>query len=180
MSKLHCGIGDSSAGAEPMNPIDDVRSHLEAAASQSDYTAVNTLWIALLKLANLEDGKSEFIRMVTLVHRIPEGIVQDIVNDPAVDVLLNLDPPLETVVSHPREELKAAEVTAALDDVRTQRAVTPRGALVRLGFVLKSIRNKREHGFKTQAGPRDTEILRSARQLLVKLCQATFEARVGV
>jgi hypothetical protein len=163
-----------------MNPIDDVRSDLEAAASESDYTAVNTLWLALLKLANLEGGKSELVRMVTLVHHIPEGIVQDIVNDPAVDAFLNLDPPLETVVSHPREELETAEVTAALDDVRTQRAVAPREALARLGFVLKAIRNKREHGFKTRTGSRDTEILRSARQLLVKLCQAAFETRVGV
>jgi hypothetical protein len=168
---------------ESMNPIDeidDVRSDLEAAADESDYTAVNTLWLSLLKLANLENGKSELVRMVTLVHRIPKTVVQEIVNSPAVDALLSLDPPLETVVSHPREELETVEVAAALDDVRTQRAVVPREALARLGFVLKAIRNKREHGFKTRAGPRDAEILCSARQLLAKLCQAAFETRLSV
>jgi hypothetical protein len=161
-----------------MNPIDDVRSDLETATSEADYTAINTLWLALLKLANLEDGKSELVRMVTLVGRIAEEAVQEIVNDPAVDALLNLDPPLETVMSHPREKLETAEVTAALEKVRTQRAVAPREALAGLGFVLKAIRNKREHGFKTRAGPRDMEILRPARQLLGKLCQAAFETRV--
>ena len=163
-----------------MDHIDDVRTDLEAAASESDYTAVNTLWLAFLKLANLENGKSEFVRMHTLVGRIPKEIVQDIVNDPAVDALLNLDPPLETVLSHPREELRTAHVQAALEKIHTQRAVAPREALAELGSVLKAIRNKREHGFKTRAGPRDMQILRPARQLLVKLCQAAFETRVRV
>jgi hypothetical protein len=161
-----------------MDPIADVRSHLEAAASESHYTAVNTLWLALLKLANLEQGKSEFARMVALVGRIPEWTVASIVNDPAVDALLNLQPPLETVVSHRQEKLETAEVTAALNKVRAQRAVAPRDALDGLGFVLKAIRNKREHGFKTPAGPRDLEILGPARQLLGKLSQAALDARL--
>jgi hypothetical protein len=163
-----------------MDEIDDARAHLEAAASELDYTAVNTLWLALLKLANLEDGHSEKERMHTLVGRIPEETVQDIVNDPAVDMLLSLDPPLETVLSHRREELRTAHVQAALEKVHTRRAVAPHEALAELGFVLKAIRNKREHGFKTRAGPRDAEILRPARQLLAKLCQAAFEIQARI
>jgi hypothetical protein len=139
-----------------MDPINDVRSDLEAAASESDYAAVNTLWLALLKLANLEDGKSELARMDTLVGHIPEDTVRAIVNDPAADALLNLDPPLETVISHPREKLETAKITAALEKVRSERAAALREALAGLGFVLKAIRNKREHGFKTRAGYRDT------------------------
>src|SRR5207248_2820366 len=65
----------SQEGA-PMDSIADVRVDLEAAASESDYTAVNTLWLALLKLANMEQGKSELVRMVTLVGRIPEEAVE--------------------------------------------------------------------------------------------------------
>ena len=167
-------------GGEPRDPIDDVRSDLAAAASEADYTAVNTLWLALLKLANLENGTSELDRIGALVSRIPEKAIRDIVNAPAVDVVLNLDPPLETVVSHPRERLETVKVTAALKMVHAQRATAPREALTKLGVVLKAIRNKREHGFKTRAGPRDTEILRPARQLLVKLCLAAFETRSRV
>jgi hypothetical protein len=163
-----------------MDPIADVRLHLESAGRESDYTAVNTLWLALLKLANLEEGKSELARMTTLVSRIPVETVASIVNDPAVDALLNLDPPLETVASHARERLETTEVVAALDNVRSVRAVASREALAELGFVLKAIRNKREHGFKTQAGSRDTEILRPARQLLRRLSQAALEARDSV
>jgi hypothetical protein len=165
---------------EPWDPIEDVRSDLAAAASEADYTAVNTLWLALLKLANLEDGKSESDRMDALVRRIPEKAIQDIVNAPAVDAILNLDPLLETVVSHPREKLETIKVRAALKMVHAQRTTAPREALMKLGVVLKAIRNKREHGFKTRAGPRDREILRPARQLLLKLCQAAFETRSRV
>jgi hypothetical protein len=162
-----------------MDPIADVRLHLKAAASESDYTAVNTLWLALLKQANLEKGKDELARMAKLVGRIPAERVAAIVNDPAVDSLLNLEPPLETVVSHPWEDLKTERVAAALEIVRGQRASAPREALAGLGFVLKAIRNKREHGFKTPVGPRDSEILRSARQLLGMLSQAALDARVS-
>lgn len=53
-----------------MDPLEDVRLDIESAAAESDYVAVNTLWLALLKLANLEDGPQELARMVALVDRI--------------------------------------------------------------------------------------------------------------
>jgi hypothetical protein len=159
-----------------MDVVDDVQSDLEAAVSERDYTAVNTLWLGLLKLANLEEGKTEFDRLVAIVNRIPEEKVQAIVGALAVDALLNLEPPLETVVSHPRERLDTGKVSAALDQVRNHRTCSPREALAGLGFVLKAIRNKREHGFKTRLGPRDTEVLAPARQLLDQLCRAALEA----
>jgi hypothetical protein len=163
--------------ATPMTPLEDVSADLESAANESDYTAVNALWLALLKLAILEEGRSELNRMGALINRIPDAIVQDIVGAEAVDSLINLDPPLETVVSHPREKLETNEVTDALNRVRSNRAVTPREGLAGLGFVLKAIRNKREHGFKTRFGPRDAEILRPARLLLDQLCRAAYQAR---
>ena len=107
---------------------------------------------------------------------LAERTVQGIVCDAAVDALLRS--PLETVVSHRLEKLETAEVSAALEKLRTQRATSPREVLAGLGFVLKAIRNKREHGFKTHVG-RDSEILRPARQLLTKLSQAALAARVS-
>jgi len=38
-----------------MDRVADVRLHLRAATSESDYTAVNTLWPALIKLTNFLD-----------------------------------------------------------------------------------------------------------------------------
>lgn len=161
-----------------MDPVDDVRSDLEAATSESDYAAVNTLWLALLKLANLEEGRSERDRILSLVNRITEATIQAILGSDAVDSLLCLEPPLETVFSHPHEKRETEKVTAALDKVRSLRTSAPREAMAELGFVLKTIRNKREHAFKTRFGPRDAEILRPTRQLLDQLCQATLDARV--
>lgn len=157
-----------------MDPLDDVRGDLQAAASESAYTAVNTLWLALLKLANLEQGKTELMRMTSLINRIPEDTIRGIVADQAVDSLLNLDPPLETILAHPREELSAKEITEGLAVIRSQRTSNPRTAMASLGFVLKSIRNKREHGFKTRFGPRDTVILSGAKRLLELICSASL------
>jgi hypothetical protein len=139
--------------------------------------AVNILWLVLLKLANLEDGRKEDVRMFALVGRLPEDAIRAIVNGDAVDSLLTLDPPLETVVGHPREELETARVTAALEKVRKFRSSAPREAMSGLGVVLKAVRNKREHGFKTPLGPRDSDILRPARHLLDQLCRAALQAR---
>ena len=159
-----------------MHPFDDPHSDIEAAASESDYAAVNTLWLALLKLANLESGQKEHTRISALLDRIPEDAIRAIVDSPAVDSLLKLHPPLETVVSHPHERLETAEVKAALEKVRVSRSSAPREAMTALGIVLKKIRNKREHGFKTRLGLRDSEILGPARQLLDNLCRAAVNA----
>jgi hypothetical protein len=128
-----------------MNPVDDVWADIQAAASESDYTAVNTFWLALLKLANLEQGNTGRVRMTSLVNRISEATVRGIIANEAVDSLLNLDPSLETVLAHPREELNTKKVAEALAVIRSQRLSNPRTAMASLGFVLKSIRNKREH-----------------------------------
>jgi hypothetical protein len=160
-----------------MDHLDDVQADIQAAASESDYTAVNTLWLALLKLANLEQGRTELVRMTTLVNRIPKDALCGILADEAVASLLNLHPPLETVLSYPREELRTKEVTEALAVIRSQRTSNLRAAMASLGSVLKSIRNKREHGFKTRMGPRDSVILSAARRLLELICSASLSSR---
>jgi hypothetical protein len=162
-----------------MDPLEDVRSELEAAGAEPDYLAMNTLWLSLVKLANLEEGENEYPRIVKLVNRIPEPTIRALVTLEAIDSLLTLDPPLETVLSHPRERLQTKKVTEALQKIRMLRSSAPREAMAELGFVLKAIRNKREHGFKTRLGPRDSEILRPARQLLDQLCRAALQARTS-
>jgi hypothetical protein len=52
---------------------------------------------------------------------------------------------------------------------RRVRSNSPSEALVALADVLKQIRNKRVHGFKTRKGVRDGVISGAARPLLLKL-----------
>ena len=89
-----------------MNTLDTVRHEIGEATSQSDYTAVNTLWLALVKLANLEDQEKEKLRLEALVERIPVDVIRTIVEADDTDALLSLEPPLETVLSHRHEETK--------------------------------------------------------------------------
>jgi len=127
--------------------FEDVQSDVEGAIGEPDYTAVNTLWLGLLKLANEHEGRTEKLRMEALTQRIPEPTVREIMEHAAIDLLLDLDPPLETVLSHPHERLNDTEVREVLGQIRDRRAGSPREALSKLGVVLKTIRNKREHGF---------------------------------
>ncbi len=154
---------------------EDIRNDLKTAEQLSDYEAVEVLWVALLKTANLVPGGSEHGRMLEIVSRMPAARVREVLHLSAVESLLSLDPPLETVLSHPRERLYAEDAKMAVNQVRGQRDKNPAAALVSLGEILKRIRNKRAHGFKTRSGRRDQEILGAARTLLLRLCELAVE-----
>lgn len=149
-----------------MTTIEDVWGDVEASANESGYAAVNTLWLALLKLANTQPGSTEKDRMVALVRQIPANEASEIVNLPAVDALLSLDPPLESVLASRYERNDPQGAQRAIDAIRVNRMSAPRTALLSLGPLLKRIRDKREHGFKTRHGPRDSVILGATRSIL--------------
>src|SRR5215210_6617478 len=155
----------------PMANVDDIRGDIDASASETNYVAVNTLWLALLKLANTQSGSNERDRMVALVRRIPVDEARAIVDHPAVDTLLDLHPPLETMLSkHERGDPRRAQQN--IESVRANRESDPVEALLSLGFLLKRIRDKREHGFKTRRGDRDAVILGASRTVLDHLCHS--------
>ena len=154
---------------------EDIRTDLKAAEQLSDYEAVEVLWVALVKAANCMLGASEHQRMIGLVGRMPAASVKEVLHHPAVESLLSLDPPLETMLVDPSERLYPEDTTRALDQIRTQRDRNVSEALLGLGEILKRIRNKRAHGFKTRSGPRDREILGAARSLLLRLCELAVE-----
>jgi hypothetical protein len=156
-----------------MRTVDDVRGDLAASTNESDYTAVNTLWLALLKLANTQPGATERDRMVTLVRHVPVDEARAIVNLPSVDALLDLDPPLEMVLTQ-YERGDPVRVQRNIESIRQNRESNPTIALLDLGFVLKRIRDKREHGFKTRYGKRDLLILGAARTVLGLLCRTSL------
>ena len=151
--------------------LQNIRRDIEEADQSSDYVAVDLLWVALLKRANEMLGTKEHKRMLALVNTIPLEKQREILHHPAVDSLLNLDPPLESVLANPHEHLDPEKTAEALIKVRTFRDSNPSLALSKLGEILKRIRNKRAHGFKTPKGNRDSQILGAARQILRELCR---------
>ena len=155
--------------------FDPILEDMESALALSDYEAVEVLWVAFIKIANLLPGDNEHKRIQNLVERISSSSVKGILNDKGVDALLNLDPPLEIILTDKHERLYAQKTNTALNNVSRFRIENPKEALINLGEILKRIRNKRVHGFKTRSGPRDQIILKSASSILKSLCEACVE-----
>ncbi|MGQ0670853.1 MAG: hypothetical protein ACT4PO_14500 [Actinomycetota bacterium] len=153
-----------------------IEAEVRAAADMAAYEAVDVLWLALLKLANRFSGTKEHHRMLALVDTITVEEIQAVLRLPAVDSLLNLRPPLETILSDPHEQLEEDAAKKSLDTLRRCRDADPRSALLALGGILKRIRNRRAHGFKSRSGPRDSEILGAARSVLAALCSAALDS----
>ncbi len=156
--------------------LSSIEEEIRSAENMADYEAVDVLWVALLKLANRMQGTNEHRRMLALVGAFEIEAVRSILGLQAMDNLLELDPPLETVLTDPHERLESEAAERSLNTVRQCRTTDPRAALVALGEILKRIRNKRAHGFKTRNGPRDREILGAGRSILTALFRAALEA----
>jgi hypothetical protein len=150
--------------------ISQLREDVKRTRTLPDYEAVNVLWVALVKAANSCSGRDEFERMKKLLSRVAERDIEVILNSDAVNQLLNLDPPLETVLAHSLERLAPDGTAHAVSEIREKRNTAPREALLHLGSILKTIRNKREHGFKSDTVARDREILGATRLILTDLC----------
>lgn len=132
-----------------------------------------------MRLGLGEQGSTEGQRASSLFTRLSDSSVEDLLATPAVDSLLSLKPPLETVLAHPREELRKAEAQEAIRRVRQCRTVASREALAALSKLLLIVRNKRVHGFKTPDGLRDRQVLEPATEILQELAEACLDARVA-
>jgi len=143
-----------------------------ATDSESDYVAVELLWNVLVKAAHAKHNRDEFERLLLLIGDLDSAQVAAWMQHHSVDTLLNLQPPLETVLADRNERLQIQKASDELANIRAARAAEPRKAAVALLSVLKRIRNKRIHGFKTPDGPRDAEILGASRPLLRVLCHS--------
>ena len=147
---------------------------IDAASEQYPYEAVDVLWVALVKIANSFPGSNEHRRMLALVESMSSEAVWQVLELPAVDELLHLDPPLETVLANAHERLEPQATQKAIEAIRLTLHNGPKAALIALGELLKRIRNKRAHGFKTRKGPRDTEILSAAKLILLAFCRGAI------
>lgn len=153
----------------------EIKEEVERSALLTDYEAVDVLWVALLKIANKRAGNDEYARMRNQVSVLPQAKLATILNSPSANALLDLDPPLETILADPHERLQPNETAEAIRRVREARDNDPHSAMLAFGGILKTIRNKREHGFKSSKGQRDVQILKAAREVLAELCNVALE-----
>ncbi len=90
-----------------------------------------------------------------------------------MDSLIFLDPPLETVIVDPDEKPVEDSTMRIIAGVRSSRDLDPREALANLGEILRRIRDKLAHGFKTESRPGNNEVLLLARKILYLICILT-------
>ncbi|MGY0800177.1 hypothetical protein ACW7G0_14155 [Lysobacter sp. A286] len=162
----------------------DVATQLEASARDlerssalSDYEAVDVLWVAIIRVANLDDGQNEHKRLLALLDDLPAEGVTDVLSCAGAETLLNLDPPLEAIRSFVHERLDVQRTAKELGAVRELRASDPKAALASFAETLKRIRNRRAHGFKTPDGPRDHVILGATTDVLHWVCSLAIQRR---
>ncbi|MBO1224915.1 MAG: hypothetical protein JYX80_10860 [Candidatus Scalindua sediminis] len=153
---------------------EQILSEIVSTQSLPDCEAVDALWVALTNAVSLMKSASASERdskgMSALVENFSDEEIKRLLNDGSVDSLVFLDPPLETVLADPDEKPDEDSTMRAIGEIRSSREADPRKALINLGEILKRIRNKRAHGFKTESGPRDKEILSPTRKILYLLC----------
>ena len=156
--------------------IDNALVDLARTIELPPYEGVDVAWVSLIKVANIFPGSSEHRRLEYLLELVSTEALIVVLDSESVDKLLTLDPPLESVLATPHERLDPRRTAEALQVIRDQRKVDPKAAAFSLAYVLKRIRNRRAHGFKTPSGPRDNEILLASVQILRDLCNAAAAA----
>ncbi|MEJ7698795.1 MAG: hypothetical protein WKF71_03995 [Pyrinomonadaceae bacterium] len=156
--------------------LDLAVSELNRTFSLSPYEGFDVAWIAVVKMANFLPGRSEHDRLVELLEILPAESIRKVLNDENVEKILNLQPPLETVLRSNHERLNEDRTKSELEDVRQYKDSDPKRALRSLVDVLKRVRNRRAHGFKTAEGPRDNEILQPSLQIVRLIGYVAAEA----
>jgi hypothetical protein len=156
----------------------DVEKDIDSSKYLPDYEAVDVLWVALVKMANTMPGANEHKRMMSLVQTISDQGLKACLYSSATERLLNLEPQLESVLSETAERLDPAATEEAMQTIKDCRERRPQNAMVSLGEILKRIRNKRAHGFKTRSDPRDAEILQATRVILDSICRIILEGLI--
>lgn len=162
--------------SSPFSQIKIARDELARSYELSDYEAVDVAWVAMVKAANTRPETSEHKRLVAVLDQINATVVHEILLHSGVDALLNLQPPLETILTSPHERLDAERTEREMSKIRQSRESDPKGVLRALAEIMRRIRNRRAHGFKTPYAPRDQEILSAAAPLMRAMAMAAINA----
>ncbi len=141
------------------------------ANTQAPCEAFDTRWTALLQQANNRPEHNEQQRVLHMVQQLPPAALTRVTTSDAITHLMTLDPPLETHQANPHERLAPEHTKRAFATINANATIAPDIAITAIGEILKRIRNKRAHGFKsTDPTTRDGTILRLATAILHQLC----------
>ena len=160
---------------DPLSQVKVASDELARSYELSDYEAVDVAWIAMVKAANTRHEPNEHKRLVAVLDHVNVTVAREILLPPGVDALLNLQPPLETILTSPHERLDAERTKREMGEIRQSREGDPNGSLRALANIMKRIRNRRAHGFKTPYAPRDQEILGAAASVMRAMAKATID-----
>ncbi len=158
---------------------EQILNEIISTQSLPDYKAFDAMWAALTKVVHVMQGEGERERdldrqrMESLFKKLSEEEIKRLLKDGSVDSLIFLDPPLETVIVDPDEKPVEDSTTRIIAEVRSSRDLDPREALANLGEILRRIRGKLAHGFKTESRPGNNEVLLLARKILYLICILT-------
>lgn len=155
--------------------LDEASLHLKRSRDLKCYDGFTAAWDALVQMSLCRDGDSEGERMLSLLETVSDEEAHQVVNSDAVDGLLKLDPPLETIAFSPHEEMEQAEAAREREAISTNREGKPQEALEELCSLLRRIRNKRIHGFKRAGGARSESILCNSKRILLELGDQIYE-----
>lgn len=161
--------------SDPLSQVKVASDELTRSYELSDYEAVDVAWVAMVKAANTRPEPKEHMRLVAVLDLVNATIAREILLHPGVDVLLNLQPPLEVLLISPHERLNAERTKREMSEIRQSRESDPNGSLRTLADIMKRIRNRRAHGFKTPYDSRDQEIFAAAAPVMRAMAKATID-----
>jgi hypothetical protein len=158
---------------------EQILNEIISTQSLPDYKAFDAMWAALTKVVNVMQGEGERERdldrqrMESLFKKLSEEEIKRLLKDGSVDSLIFLEPPLETILADPDEKAVEDSTMRIIAEVRSSRDSAPREALANLGEILRRLRDKLAHGFKTESRPGNNEVLLLARKILYLICILT-------
>ena len=158
---------------------EQILNEIISTQSLPDYEAFDALWAAMTKVADVMQGEGQREgdldrqEMESLFKKLSEEEIKRLLKDGSVVSLIFLDPPLETVIVDPDEKPVEDSTMRIIAEVRSSRDSAPREALANLGEILRRIRDKLAHGFKTKSGSGNNEVLLPARKILYLICILT-------
>jgi hypothetical protein len=152
--------------------IEELRERIAKVVLSDPFSDFDQLFNAMVYMANCFEGIDEYSRLHTLLSKLNDRELKKILALQELSNLVNLEPPLETMISWERHERsKAEEIKNSLRRLNNTDNDAYSVLIAALINVLTTIRNKRYHGFKTPRSPRDNEVLRNGAVILKNLME---------
>ena len=152
--------------------IEELRKRVARVTLTDPYSDFDQLFSAMVFMSTHFEGVDEYRKLITLLSKLENQELKKILGMQELSNLVNLKPPLETMISRDRDERsKADEVKRSLRRLRYSDNESHAVIVAALINVLATIRNKRYHGFKTPDSPRDNEVLGNSAAIIKSIME---------